>query len=173
MRRTPRALLAACGAVCLLAACGDDDDEGGATTTSNRISTEGVCEVLDADHVSQVMGVEFDEALSGDASCTYTSSTSETAFTLQVTDRGTNDAALVLETMGGSCDPDTREDRTFSRADGGFSCLAGGVPNVVAAGSGVVLVLTGNSREPGVSPQMVVEDLVTILEDAIVTFAES
>ena len=156
-----------------LGACSDDDDGddgAGASTTSDEISTEGVCAVLDADRVSEVMGVEFDKAVATDGSCTYTSTTAQAAFTLQVSEQVETDPALVLETLGATCDPGSKEDRAFSGAEGGFTCLAGGVPNVVAVGGGVVLVLTGNSREEGVTPAMVAADLATILEDAIVSF---
>jgi hypothetical protein len=175
MRRAPRLLLIAClAALGPLAACSDDDgDEGSAATTSDQISTEGVCDLVDVERASEIMGVRFDRAVSGDGSCTYTSSSSQTAFTVQRTGSGANDPALVLETMASSCDPDTREERTFRGADGGFSCLAGGVPNVVAAGGGTVLVLTGNSRDGGVTPEAVVDDLAAILADADVSFGES
>jgi hypothetical protein len=173
MRRTPLLLLLAAGLTVLgsLGACGDDDDGAGSDpSASEQISTEGVCEVLDATRVSEVMGVDFDRAVSADDSCTYTSTATQTAFTLQVTPQSAEDPAVVLETMGASCDPDTRHQRTFSGADGGFSCLAGGVPNVVAAGGGVILVLTGSSQAEGKTPEEVEEDLATILEDAIVSF---
>lgn len=174
MRRTSRLALATC--LCALgpiAACSDDDGSGGASSASDQISTEAVCGALDAEQVSEVMGVDFDSAVASEGTCTYTSSSSQTAFTLQVSDQGTTDAALVLTTMGASCDEGSRRDRTFRGADGGFSCLAGGVPNVVAVGHGRVLVLTGNSREAGVTPAMVADDLATVLGDALGTYGES
>lgn len=175
MRRTPL-LVAAIGVTLLgsLGACGDDDDTASPTSTAaaGQLSAEGVCEVLDAARVSEVMGVDFDEAEAGDGTCTYTDTETETAFTLQVTELGANPPAQALETMGASCDAGTRHERTFSGADGGFSCLAGGVPNVVATGGGVVLVLTGSSEAEGSTPEQVEEDLATILEDAIVSFRE-
>lgn len=174
MRRTPHLLLAT-GLLSLgaLGACGDDDDNSsteGTTAGSDRISTDGVCAVLDPARVSEVMGVEFDEAVAGAGSCTYTATASRTAFTLQVTEPASQDLAAALATIGASCDEGTREDRTFSGADGGFSCLAGGVPNVVAAGGGVVLVLTGSSQAGGSTPEQLQADLVTILEDAITSY---
>ena len=176
MRRTPLLLLAAGLAIVgPLGACGDDDDSGstdGGTAASDQISTDGVSAVLDTARVSEVMGVVFDKAVVAEGSCTFTSTTSETAFTLQVTEQGAQDPAAALETMSATCDADTRRERTFSGAEGGFSCLAGGVPNVVAAGGGVVLVLTGSSREEGVTSEQVEDDLATILEDAIVSYSE-
>jgi hypothetical protein len=175
MRRTP--LLLATGLVLLgsLVACGDDDDSSATDPTTEgagQISTEGVCDVLDAARVEDVMGVEFDKAVPGDGSCTYTSTATQTAFTLQVTELETNAPAQALDSMGASCDAGTRQERTFSGAEGGFSCLADGVPNVVAAGGGVVLVLTGSSEAEGSTPEKVEDDLATILEDAIVSFRE-
>ena len=157
-----------------LAACSDDDEDASATTTSNQISTEGVCDVLDAAHASRVMGVDFDRAVAAEGSCTYTSATSATAFTLQITDQGSTEPDLVLETMGSSCDAGTRQDRTVPGARGAFSCLAGGIPNVVAAADdGLVVVLTGNSQDEGVTPGMVTADLLTLLADAVAASSES
>jgi hypothetical protein len=175
MRRTPL-LVVAIGVALLgsLGACSDDDDDTDSptTTATGQLTTEGVCEVLDAARVSEVMGVDFDEAEAGDGTCTYTDTDTETAFTLQVTELGASPPAQALDTMGASCDAGTRHERTFSGAEGGFSCLAGGVPNVVATGGGVVLVLTGSSEAEGSTPEQVEEDLATILEDAIVSFRE-
>ena len=156
-----------------LAACSDDDEGARATTTSDQISTEGVCDVLEVDRASQVMGVDFDRAVATEGSCTYTSATSRTLFTLQISDRGSTEPDLVLETMGGSCDAGTREAHTIPGADGAFSCLAGGVPNAVAAAHGLVIVLTGNSEDAGVTPEMVTADLLTLLDVVVAASPES
>ena len=167
-------LVAACLlAVGPLAACSDDDEGSRATSTSGQLSTEGVCDVLDVARASRVMGVDFDRAVSAERSCTYTSSTPRTAFTLQVSDLGSTEPDLVLDTMGGTCDPGTREDRTLPGAHGAFTCLAGGIPNAVATAHGMVLVLTGNSQDEGVTPEMVTADLFTLLGDAVSASPES
>jgi hypothetical protein len=168
MRRTPLVLVGLLALAGAVTACSDDDEGSGAgPTTQEQISTEGVCAVLDPDRASDVMGVHFDKAIDADGSCTYTSTTSQTAFTLQSSRQPADQADLVLETLGASCDPDTREARTFRGTQGGFSCLAGGIPNVVAVGGGVVLVLTGNSRDEGTTPEEVAEDLIRIMGDAV------
>jgi hypothetical protein len=156
-----------------LAACSDDDAGAGATTTSDQLSTEGVCEVLDPARASRVMGVDFDRAVSAERSCTYTSSTPRTAFTLQISDLGSTEPDLVLETMGGSCDEGTRQDRTVPGAQAAFSCLAGGIPNAVATAHRMVFVLTGNSQDEAVTPEMVTADLLTLLADAVSSSPES
>ena len=160
-------------AVGACAACSDDDEGGRATTTSSQISTEGVCDVLDAARASRVMGVDFDRAVATEGSCTYTSATSRTLFTLQIGDQGSTEPDLVLETMGGSCDAGTRQDRAVPEAQGAFTCLAGGIPNAVATAHGLVVVLTGNSEDDGVTPEMVTADLLTLLIDAVEASPES
>jgi hypothetical protein len=173
--RARRGALVLVALVASLAACGGDDDdsgdEGSATTQAPaEVSTEGACSVLDIDDVSEVLGADFDKATLSDSACTYTSSRTPIAMTLHVTDLAENEPAMVLETMGDSCDDGTVEERMFTGADGGFSCLAGGVPNVVATGQGVLLVLVGNSREPDVDRDAILAGLVTILEDAIADY---
>jgi hypothetical protein len=129
-----------------------------------------VCAVLEPARASEVMGVEFDDAEAGAGSCTYTATASRTAFTLQVTQLGSSSPADALDRLDASCDPDTRQERTFSGADGGFSCLVGGVSTVVALGGGVVLVLTASSEAAGATAERVADHLATLLEDAIVGY---
>ena len=170
MRRTALAMVVCGLAAAVLGACGDDDGTGsvGATSTADRISTDGPCALIDAGRASEVLGVRLDAAVAGEGTCTYTSTTSPTAFTLQLADQGTNEPALVLETLGGVLRRGhARGERTFPEAEGGFTCLAGGVPNVVAIGHGKVVVLTGNSRDAGVTAEAVVAHLATLLEETL------
>ena len=175
MRRTTLRLVCLVALAGAVVACSDDDGggEGAGPTTSDQTSTEGVCAVLDPARASEALGADFDKAVPSEGSCTYTSTTSQTAFTLQSSALGADEADLVLETLAASCDPGTRAPRTIAGSEGAFACLAGGVPSVVAVGGGVRLVLTGNSREEGATPERVTDGLVALMADALAGSAES
>jgi hypothetical protein len=161
----------------LVGACGDDDDAGSddppAETSSTTEGTEDEpvvddpCDLLDIDDLSEVTGVEFDDATPGENSCTYTSTEGLSAIALNFTDLGDASPDVALEAAQASCDAGSVQELELSDADGGFGCTVAGVATVVATGEGILAVLTGATLSEGIEVSEILQDLATILENAI------
>ena len=167
-------------AVALLGACGSDDSSSDATTTSTTSTTPAdettttqpelfggdVCTALDPADLSEVTNEEFDEGTSGEDSCTYTSTTGS-AISINVADVSDSSVEDTLAAGSSECDDGTVETVTFEGADGAFTCAVDDVATVAAIGSGVIVVLTGETTDPAVDTAGVTAALVQILENAI------
>lgn len=175
-----RAFLALFAVVTLVAACGGDDsgdksstddteksDDTDATDTDDESTIEDPCSLLDPSDLSDVTGIEFDSQEPGKNSCTYSSSSGAAAIALNFADLEGADAGDALEAAQSSCDDGTVVDLEFSNSDGGFGCLVNGVPTVAATGDGVFAVLTGATLDESVETDQILQDLATILENAI------
>jgi hypothetical protein len=195
--RVGRAFLAVFAVVVLVGACGGDDGDKKAdpsersdTTADSKADdtkpddakaddkaddkakadealTDDPCSLLDTADLRDVTGVEFDHAEPGDNSCTYTSSDGASAIALHLADLKGAAPTIAIDAGKGSCDAGTVEDLDFSDADGGFGCLVNGVPTVAAVGDGVFAVLTGATLDKSADTDRILQDLATILENAI------
>jgi hypothetical protein len=188
--RALRPLLALFVVAALLSACGGDDssadkadsteksdkttttegdkaDEGRADGSTDGGLTDDPCSLLDPADLGAVTGIEFDDAQPGENSCTYTSSSGGAAIALNIADLQGAPASAAIQAAQTTCDAGTVKELEFSNADGGFGCLVGGVATVAATGDGVFAVLTGATINTSVDSDQIMQDLATILENAI------
>jgi hypothetical protein len=193
--RLLRALLALFAVAVLLGACGGDDGDKASDTTERSDGakadgkgddakagdkaddkadesaedalTDDPCSLLDTADLTDVTGVEFDRAEPGENSCTYTSSDGASAIALNFADLKGADPKVAIDAAKSSCDAATVQDLDFSDSDGGFGCLVNGVPTVAATGDGVFAVLTGATLDKSADTDQILQDLATILENAI------
>jgi hypothetical protein len=187
--RLLRAFLALFAVVVLLGSCGGDDGDKASDSTSKSddssdaksddakgddskdtgddVISDDPCSLLDKDDLTQVTGVEFDHEQPGDDACTYTSSDGAAAIALHFADLKGADPQIAIDAAKSSCDDGTVQDLDFSGSDGGFGCLVNGVPTVGATGDGVFAVLTGATIDKSTDTDRILQDLATILENAI------
>jgi hypothetical protein len=174
MARLRRTLLAVLAVGALVGACSSGDDDGsaaGAATTTTRddgdVLVEEPCEVLDPADLEEVTGLEFDDATPSPDTCVYTSSGGLAAIALNFRAGGDSTPAAALEAAEATCEEGTVQALELANSDGGFGCLVGGVPTVVATGGGIVAILTGSTLQQGVDPAQILRDLATILSRAL------
>ncbi len=177
MTRLLRTLVAVLAVSAVIGACssGDDDASGGSTSTSSNdgeVLVERPCDVLDRRDLSNVTGLEFDNAVPSLNTCVYTSSTGLAAIAVNFRSIGEVTPGQALEAAHATCDDGTLQELELERSDGGFGCLVGGVPTVVATGGGVVAILTGSTLNEDVDPDQILTDLATILDNAVEASAE-
>jgi hypothetical protein len=171
-RRLLAVLLAGLAVATLVAACssGDGDDANDAKKAATTTTTAGknACDLLDRKDLSEVTGLEFDDAQPSDNNCIYTSTEGLAAISLTFTELEegiTPDRAIAESTS--TCDAGTSSLVSFPRAQGGFRCTVKGVATVGATGDGVFAVLTAATLREDVPTTRILEDLVTILEHAL------
>lgn len=188
-----RAFLALFAVATLVAACGGDDsdaksssddteesddtgsdsgsddssDDSSDDESDDESSLEDPCSLLDPQDLTDVTGIEFDSSDPGENSCTYSSSEGAAAIALNFADLEGADPADAIEAAQSSCDEGTVVELEFSDSDGGFGCLVNGVPTVAATGDGIFAVLTGATLDTSVDTDQILQDLATILENAI------
>jgi hypothetical protein len=173
MARPLRTLLALLALVALVGACSSDDsggdtaDSSSSTTAGDEVLVDKPCEVLDRNDLSQVTGLTFDKSTPSLNTCVYTSSEGLSAIAVNFRSLGERPPAEALQTARASCEEDTVQELQLADSDGGFGCLVGGVPTVVATGGGIVAILTGSTLNEDVDPARILQDLATILEHAI------
>jgi hypothetical protein len=194
--RSLRALLALFAVVALLGACGGDDGDASDSTNeeseeegsdgstardesgdepgddepdgeSSETLTDDPCSLLDLADLSAVTGLEFDVQEPGRNRCTYSSSEGAAAIALNIAPLNGADPQDAIDAAVATCDAGTVEDLEFTASDGGFGCLVNGIATVAATGEGLFAVLTGATIDPNVGTDQILQDLATILEDAI------
>lgn len=178
-----RAVLGLLAVAALLSACGGDDGDSSSDDNDNASEAsspdddsndagdgspvEGACSILDPADLTNVTGVEFDRILPGPNSCTYSSTTGAAAIALNVADLEGADPEDALEAARRTCDENTIVQLDFSDSAGGYGCLVNGVSTVATVGDGLFAVLTGSTRDTSTGTDRILQDLATILEDAI------
>ena len=174
MARRLRILLAVLAVGALVGACGGGDDDSGGDTTSSTSTADDAevlvdepCEVLDQADLSQVTGLEFDRATPSLNTCVYTSSKGLSAIAVNFRSIGEASPDVALQAAEGQCEAGSIQELEVPSSDGGFGCLVGGVPTVVATGGGVVAILTGSTLNQDVDPAQILRDLATILDHAV------
>jgi hypothetical protein len=177
MTRLLRTMVTVLAVSAVIGACssGDDDASGDSTsTTSNdaEVLVDEPCNVLDQRDLSDVTGLEFDNATPSLNTCVYTSSTGLSAIAVNFRSIGEVTAEQALQAAHASCDEGTVQELELERSDGGFGCLVDGVPTVVATGGGIVAILTGSTLNEDVDPAQILTDLATILANAVEASAE-
>jgi hypothetical protein len=128
---------------------------------------KSTCDVLAASDLSRVTGIEFDDQVPGEHSCTYTSSSALAAIALNLTDVKGKDHEEALATSSGTCDSGSVVQLHLDHADGGFACTVSGVATVAAIHKDVYAVLTGATRSADVTRARILRDLGKLLEQAI------
>ncbi len=172
MTRLLRTLLAVLAVGALVGACssGDDDASGDSPSTTKddgEVLVEKPCDVLDVRDLSDVTGLEFDNATPSLNTCVYTSSTGLSAIAVNFRSIGEVSAEQALQAAHASCDEGTVQELELDNADGGFGCLVDDVPTVVATGGGIVAILTGSTLNENVDRAQILTDLATILAHAV------
>ena len=172
MTRLLRTLLAVLAVGALVGACssGDDDaseDSTSSTANDGEVLVDQPCDVLDERDLSNVTGLEFDNATPSLNTCVYTSSTGLSAIAVNFRSIGEVTPEQALQAANASCDEGTVQELELDSSDGGFGCLVDGVPTVVATGGGIVAILTGSTLNQDVDPAQILTDLATILAHAI------
>jgi hypothetical protein len=185
-------LLSLCAVTALLGACGGDDggkasdpsedrsadedtdatapeDAGAGEPADDDQAASGVCGLLDLADISEMTGETFDKATpDGDDTCVFSTPGDGAAIALyfaQLDDGVTPDAALADART--RCDEGSVVELDFSDSDGGFGCVASGVPTVVATGGAALAVLTGVTLDETIGDDQVLQALAAILERAI------
>ena len=155
-----RTLIAGLALVSLAGACSSDDD-------APQDVFRSTCDVLAASDLSRVTGIEFDDKVPGEHSCTYTSSTALAAIALNLTDVKGKDPEKALATSSGTCDAGSVVQLDLDKADGGFACTVSGVATVAAIRNDVYAVLTGATNSAEVTQGRILRDLGKLLEQAL------
>jgi hypothetical protein len=157
-----RTLIAVVALGTLAGACSSKDDP-----PSGADVFKSTCDLLAASDLSRVTGIEFDDKVPGEHSCTYTSSTALAAIALNLTDVKGKDPDEALATSSGTCDSGSVVQLDLDQADGGFACTVSGVATVAAIHNDVYAVLTGATRSADVTQGRILRDLGKLLEQAI------
>jgi hypothetical protein len=170
-----RTVVALFAVVALLGACGGDDGGKKDDKASDETDTslvEDPCALLDIKDLSNVTGITFDDSEPGENSCTYTSTEGLSAIALNFVELNGVEPQVALDQAKTSCDEGTLQELDFTDADGGFACVVSGegtdgVATVAATGGGVFAVLTGATLNDAVDNAQILQDLATILENAL------
>jgi hypothetical protein len=114
-----------------------------------------------------VTGVAFGAGALAEETCTYRTRDGAATFAVHRTEL-TADADLALETTSSTCDEGSLVELDVPGSDGSFGCTVTGV--VVAAGASDTsyVVLTAASLGDPARPGGVLDDLATLLGEALV-----
>ena len=155
-----RRITAGLAVVVLLGACGDDDD-------GDIDAAPGVCAHIDAESLSNAVGLELDEPDAEGTTCSFSSSEGAAVLGFSYTELQGVTAATALGAVRGSCDADTAVDLDVEVGEGAFGCRVQGAITVAAAGDEHLAVLAGLTLESGPTDEERFESLIRVVDRSL------